>query len=119
MDGPAYAVALKGRAWIAADTFQITRMETDLVAPIPEIQLIADHTAIEYGPVQFKNRNVNMWLPQSAEVYYDWKGRRVHRRHSFNHYLLFAVDEKQKIGAPKEAQEPPANPPSGHGTAQR
>ena len=116
LDGPAYPVALKGRAWIAADTFQITRMETDLVAPIPEIQLNADHTAIEYGPVQFKNRNVNMWLPQSAEVYFDWRGRRVHRMHSFNHYLLFAVDDRQKIAAPKGAQEAPADPPAGQGT---
>jgi len=116
MDGPAYPVAMKGRAWIAADTFQITRLETDLIAPIPEIRLIADHTAIEYGPVQFKNRKVDMWLPQSAEVYYDWKGRRVHRRHSFNNYLLFSVDDRQEIAAPKAAQEMLANPPSGPGT---
>jgi len=43
--GPSYPVALKGRAWIAADTFQIERLETDLVAPLPEIRLAADHTA--------------------------------------------------------------------------
>jgi hypothetical protein len=42
-----------------------------------------------------------MWLPQSADVYYDWKGRRIHRRHSFSNYLLFAVDDKQKISVPK------------------
>jgi len=118
LDGPAYPVALKGRAWIASDTFQITRLETDLVAPVPEIRLAADHTAIEYAPVKFKNRKVEMWLPQTAEVYFYWKGRRVHFHHSFNNYLLFAVDDKQKIAAPKAAQEPPANPPPGPGTQQ-
>jgi tetratricopeptide (TPR) repeat protein len=107
MDGPSYPVALKGRAWIAADTFQITRLETDLIAPIPEIRLVADHTAIEYGPVHFKNRKVDMWLPQTAEVYYDWKGRRIHLRHRFSNYLLFAVDDKQRISAPKFVDEMP------------
>ena len=101
LEGPSYAVALKGRAWIMADSFQIARLETDLVAPVPQIRLVADHTAIEYGPVQFRNRKVEMWLPQSAELYYDWKGRRIHRRHSFSNYLLFVVDEKQRIAEPK------------------
>jgi len=103
-DGPSYPVALKGRAWISADTFQIVRMETDLVSPVPQIRLFADHTMIEYGPVKFAKGNVSMWLPQSAEVYYDWRGRRTHRRHSFSKYMLFAVDDKQKISAPKVDQ---------------
>jgi tetratricopeptide (TPR) repeat protein len=101
VNGPSYAVALKGRAWISADTYQIVRLETDLVAPIPQIRLMADHTEIEYGPVKFRDGKVNMWLPQSADVYYDWKGRRIHRRHSFSQYLLFEVEDKQKISVPK------------------
>lgn len=118
LTGPSYAIALKGRAWISSDTFQITRLETDLIAPVPEIRLVADHTAIEYGPVHFKNRKIEMWLPRTAEVYYDWRGKRTYRRHSFNNYMLFSVDDKQKISDPKAAQEAPASPPAGPGTAQ-
>jgi tetratricopeptide (TPR) repeat protein len=118
LEGLAYPVALKGRAWIAADSFQITRLETDLIAPLPGIRLIADHTAIEYGPVRFKNRKVEMWLPQTADVYYDWRGRRTYRRHSFSNYLLFAVDDKQRISAPKTAQESPSNGSTEPGNAQ-
>ena len=109
-NGPSYAVALRGRAWIAADSYQIVRMETDLVSKLPEIKLLADHTLVDYGPVRFKNRNVEMWLPQVAEVYFDWRGQRVHRRHSFDNYMLFSVDEKQKIAEPKqETQSQPEN----------
>lgn len=109
-NGPSYPVALRGRAWIAADSYQIVRMETDLVAKLPEIKLLADHTLVDYGPVRFKNRNVQMWLPQVAEVYFDWRGQRVHRRHSFSDYMLFSVDEKQKIAEPKtETQSQPEN----------
>jgi tetratricopeptide (TPR) repeat protein len=106
--GPSYPVALKGRAWIAADTFQIVRLETDLVAPLSEIRLIADHTAIEYGAVHFQKQNVDMWLPRMAEVFYDVKGRRVHRRHSFSSYMLFSVDEQQRISTPKIEEAPSA-----------
>lgn len=99
-NGPSHPVALRGRAWIAADSYQIVRLETDMVAAMPEIRLLVDHTAIEYGPVRFRDRNVEMWLPQSAEVYSDWKGRRMYRRHSFSNYLLFSVDESQRISTP-------------------
>ena len=85
------------------DSFQIVRLETDLIDPLPQIRLVADHAAIEYGPVHFQARNLDMWLPQNAEVHYDWRGRRSHRRHSFRNYLLFAVDDKQRISAPKAA----------------
>ena len=28
------------------------------------------------------------------------ESQRVHRRHSFDHYMLFTVDDKQRINAP-------------------
>jgi tetratricopeptide (TPR) repeat protein len=111
MNGPSYSASLKGRAWISADDYQIIRMETDIVAPIPQIRLVAEHTAVEYGPVKFQQADVSLWLPQSAEVYLAWQGKQMHRRHSFNNYLLFGVDEKQNIAAPKEtAASPDAGP---------
>jgi tetratricopeptide (TPR) repeat protein len=109
--GRAYPVALKGRAWIAADSYQIVRLETDLVAPLPEIRLFADHTAIEYSAVHFQKQNVDMWLPSTAEIFYDLKGRRIHRRHSFSSYMLFSVDDKQRISAPKTEQAPSTESP--------
>jgi len=110
-DGPSYPVALKGRAWISSDTYQIVRLETDLVAPVKEIRLAADRADIEYGPVKFAKGNVSMWLPKTADVYYDWRGRRIHRRHSFSNYMLFAVDDKQKITVPKVDEAPAAAAP--------
>ena len=101
INGASYSVGLKGRAWISADSYQIVRMETDLVSSMPEIQLLAEHTAIEYGPVKFHEINATLWLPQSAEVYFAWRGRQVHRVHSFDDYLLFTVDDKQRITTPK------------------
>ena len=94
-------VPLRGRAWVAADTFQVVRLETDIVSPLPEIQLKAEHVSVDYGPVAFRKYNAKLWLPQTAELYFDFKGHRMHRRHQFSSYLLFAVDEKEKISDPK------------------
>jgi hypothetical protein len=97
-----YPVKLKGRAWIATDTFQIVRLETDLMEPVPAIRLQREHLAIEYSPVQFRKRGVELWLPESAELYYDFRGHRYHRRHLFSDFQLFAVDVDQTIHAPPE-----------------
>jgi len=102
-----YAVWLKGRAWISADTFQIVSLETDVVGPIPRIRLKSEHIAIEYKPVQFRRRREQLWLPESAEIFLDFDGRRMHRRHQFSNYLLFAVDDAQQISNPAVADSQP------------
>ncbi|MGB2624036.1 MAG: carboxypeptidase regulatory-like domain-containing protein [Candidatus Acidiferrum sp.] len=94
------AVGLKGRAWIDVGNSQILAMESDLMHPAPEIRLSRDHQLIEYGPVSFRNKSLQLWLPKSADWYCSISGRRFHRRHSFSQYLLFSVDDKQNIRAP-------------------
>jgi tetratricopeptide (TPR) repeat protein len=96
-----YSVGLRGRAWIAADTFQVVSIETDLVNPVPQIRLAAEHISIDYEPIQFKKKHEELWLPQNAELFFDLNGRRIHRRHHFDDYRLFSVEDNQKISAPK------------------
>jgi hypothetical protein len=96
-----YPVSLKGRAWIAADSLQVMRMEADIMHPLPKIKLRDEHQVVEYKPVSFHTRNVEMWLPDNAEVYFDFRGHKYHRVHSFSDYLLFSVSASEKIGMPK------------------
>lgn len=97
-----YSVPLKGRAWIAARTFQIVHLEADLVSPMPGIQLLSQHQSVDYGMVHFTAKNTELWLPKSAELYFDFRHHRYYRRHSFEDYKLFSVGASQKIGEPKE-----------------
>ncbi|MFI5097800.1 MAG: hypothetical protein ACHQT6_07485, partial [Candidatus Acidiferrales bacterium] len=101
VNGPSHPVALKGRAWFVADTYQIVGLEADLIDTLPDIQLAADHATIKYGPIHFSSRGVDMWLPQTAELYSDFRGRRIHQRMSYSDYLLFAVDDNQRISSPE------------------
>jgi tetratricopeptide (TPR) repeat protein len=109
VNNASYPISLRGRAWISADTFEIERLETDLVSPVPKIKLQAEHIALEYMPVQFLSHHAELWLPESADMYFDFDHRRMHRRHYFRDYMLFAVDETQKISLPTiEADHPTA-----------
>jgi hypothetical protein len=96
-----YAVKLKGRAWITTDKFQIVRIESELVDPMKSIQLLSEHQIIEYGPIPFPKKNMELWLPKTAEIYFDFRRHRYYRRHSFDHYMLFAVDADEKRKEPK------------------
>jgi len=99
--GRAYQLNLKGRAWFMASNHQILRLETDLIKPIAEIQLAVDHTSAEYGPVHFRSRGIDIWLPQAADLICERKGKRRHERITFSDYFLFAVDNKQEVASPK------------------
>lgn len=96
-----YALKLKGRAWITADKFQIVRIESELVNPVPQIRLAGEHQVVEYGPVPFAKKNAQLWLPKSAEIYLDFRRHRYYRKHSFDHYMLFSVDADEKRKEPK------------------
>ena len=100
------AVALKGRAWITADKFQIVRMEAEMVKPMPEIQLLSEYQAVEYGPVPFPKKQTSLWLPKSAEIYFDFRKHRYYRRHSFDHFMLYSVDADEKRKEPVSQSEP-------------
>jgi tetratricopeptide (TPR) repeat protein len=104
-----YPIRMKGRAWITADRFQIVRIESELINPLKGIGFLAEHQIAEYGPVLFEKKNVQLWLPKTAEVYLDFHRHRYYRRHSFDKYMLFSVDSTDKV---KEAKQAPPGPGS-------
>lgn len=109
LNGRRYPVPLKGRAWIDATNYDVLRLQSDIREPLKTVGLFAQHTDIEYGPVRFQKDKVDLWLPIRAETYLQTRGHRIHRRHDFSDFLLFAVEDKQTIGKPKGApqDEPP------------
>jgi tetratricopeptide (TPR) repeat protein len=103
--GHSYPVSLKGRAWISADAFHIVHVESDLVSPMPEIQLLSEHMAVDYAPQIFQKKSVELWLPKSAEIYFDFRRHHYLRRHSFDHFMLFSVDSEERRNAPGASKE--------------
>jgi hypothetical protein len=98
-----YPVGLKGRAWIDAGTYQVLRLETDLIQPVKGIELARERLSIEYAQVQFHSHDLQLWLPQTAELYWERHGRQYFRRHEFSDFKIFSVDTDQKFQRPKES----------------
>jgi tetratricopeptide (TPR) repeat protein len=97
-----FAVPLKGRVWIATNSYDVLHIETDLREPQPLLELNRDHLAIDYGPVQFENGKTSLWLPWYAELFMELHGKRYHHRHTLTNYALFSVDTTHSVSAPKE-----------------
>jgi hypothetical protein len=95
-------VKLKGRAWIASESFQIEHMDFDLLEAISKIRLMTEHMSIDYRAVDFPKRKTQLWLPQSVNFYIDIGGHRFLNRHQFTNFLLFAVETNQEIQLPQE-----------------
>lgn len=102
-----YSVAIKGRMWISGASYAVLRVETDLREPIAVLGLTKDHLLVDYGPVNFSTGNVQLWLPWSADMYMEFRGKRYHHRHFLSNYLLFDVDTTHKISKPSEPLPPP------------
>jgi Flp pilus assembly protein TadD len=116
-DGKLYHIPLKGRIWISSASFDVLRMETDLLEPIQNLGLTRDHLLVDYGPVKFAASNTTLWLPWSAEMHMELHGHRYHHKHYLTDYMLFEVDTNHKIGKPKDGppastQAAPANEPN-------
>ena len=101
--GSVVAVPLKGRAWIDAASYQVLRLDSELVHPVREIALTQERISIDYKPVSFHTHSQKLWLPQTAEIYAERAGRRYHRTHTFTDFKVFAVDTEQRIQPPKES----------------
>jgi hypothetical protein len=109
--GKAFSVPLMGTAMIDSQSFQIVHLESDLVAPIPEIRLVSEHQVLDYGPVWFERDNLTLWLPHEADILLDSNGKHFHQRHTFTDFRLFAVDYGQQISAPPQPPPSPQGPP--------
>lgn len=101
--GAIHPAPLKGRAWVSRDSLQVVRIETDLIHTVPAARLFGEHQEIDYGPVRFANKRVELWLPASTDFYTDFRGMRIRRRLSYANYLLFSTDETQKTARPAQS----------------
>ncbi len=96
-----FPAQLYGRAWLAADSGEILHLEAGIMHPLPAIKMYHLYFSINYAPVQFQSRNIRVWLPQIADVYYDYGELNTVVHHTFSDFLLFSVDTDQKVASPK------------------
>jgi hypothetical protein len=79
----------QGIAWIDARDFQILRLRTDLLAPLPELNLKRVTSTIEYTQVHIRALDEPLWLPQEVEVLWETNGGENGELHRYSKYQLF------------------------------
>jgi len=92
----------QGLAWIDSQNYQITRLRTDLLKPLPDIKLERETTEIAFGEVRFKGVAGAFWLPQQVAVTVDWNGKHFRNEHRYSEFKVFNVQATEKIGKPKQ-----------------
>ncbi len=92
----------QGLAWIDAENYQILRLRTDLLKPLPEVALKRQTTQIDFSEVHFKSVAEGFWLPREVAVTVDWHGRVMRNDHEYSDFKVFNVDSTQRVGKPKE-----------------
>jgi hypothetical protein len=95
----------QGLAWVDSESYEITRLRTDLLMPLPEIRLERVTTEIAYGPVHFKGIGKEFSVPQQVTVTVDWNGKHLQNEHRYSEFRLFNVEATDKPGKPKELGE--------------
>ena len=95
----------QGLAWVDAGNYQIIRMRTDLLRPLPDVRLDKETTEIEFGENHFKSMAEGFWLPRDVTVTVSWNGRSLRNRHEYTDFKLFSVGATEKISKPKETEQ--------------
>jgi len=92
---------LQGIAWISSD-HRVLRLRTDLLHPVPNINLSRETSEIDYRPYHFLTSPTTFLLPNRVTVSVEWGRKRLRNEHIFSKFQLFNVEvhEESVSGAP-------------------
>lgn len=93
------ALFLQGLAWIDAETYEVLRIQTFLLAPRPDIGLEELTAVINYGAVRLPETATAFRLPEKVVVTAVFEGEMLHRYqvrnvHRYSDYKLFRVETR-------------------------
>jgi len=89
--GKSFPVMYQGIAWIDESDFRIVRLRTDLLAPRPDIFLKVLTSDVRFSEVHISvaDAPVSLWLPQQANITWDFKREVVHQSHAYSGFQLY------------------------------
>ena len=91
----------QGLAWVDSESYEITRLRTDLLMPLSEAKLERATTEIAFGEVHFKGIGKGFSVPRQVTVTVDWNGKHLQNEHRYSEFKLFNVEATDKPGKPK------------------
>jgi hypothetical protein len=83
-------ILVQGVAWIRSSDYQILKMRTDLLAPLPPLKRVT--TLVLYAKNEFEGRPTALWLPQDVRVTVGMGHFVFGNRHMYSDYRMFRVN---------------------------
>lgn len=87
--GNTYPLFSQGVAWIDQTTFRFVRLQTDLLAPLPNIQLLRLTSEIRFTEVKIRELGSVLWLPKRVEIQWEEWNQISAELHLYSNYRLF------------------------------
>jgi len=94
----------QGLAWVDSENYEIVRLRSDLLKPLPEVRLDQQTTEIDFGENHFKSIAEGFWLPRDVTVSVTWNGKSLRNKHEYSDFKLFNVGASEKIAKPKDVE---------------
>ena len=98
----------QGIVWIVDGQYEVLRVHTDLLYPLPDVRLQLLSGDIDYRPRRLGSSNQVFWVPVGVTVKVDWAGKKLRNEHILSDYVLFKVDTYDRSQRGKNTELPPA-----------
>jgi hypothetical protein len=97
-------ILLQGVAWIRTSDYQILKMRTDLLGPLPSAALKQVTTVVLFASTQFRDSPTAFWLPKEVMVEVEVGDYVFSNRHMYSDYRRFMVESVIKPDLPAAQQ---------------
>ena len=84
----------QGVLWVDRGSFDIVRLRTDLLTPLPELHLRQMTTEVAFRSVPIHGFDAVFWLPSEVSIASDQGGGLAEESHRYSDYHLFHTDTR-------------------------
>jgi hypothetical protein len=84
----------QGVLWIDMATYEIVLLRTDLLAPLPDLNLRRMTTELSFRAVSIHGYSAVFWLPNEVDISTDQGSGLIQENHRYSDYHLFGSESK-------------------------
>jgi hypothetical protein len=93
-NGNAVPFFLQGVVWIDAATFEIVLLRTDLLAPVPSVELERITTELHFRSVHIREFGAVLWLPKEVHITSEQGNDFAMELHRYSNYRLYHAQSR-------------------------
>jgi hypothetical protein len=84
----------QGIAWIDQSSFNVVRLQTDLLSPVPSVNLLQMTTDLRFRSVRIKGYDADFWLPSQVLIRTEQGESVLNELHQYSKYKFFHAESR-------------------------